>query len=130
MVDALLDAAGPLAILVLGVALMYFSDRINEVISVIRKLGRPPCETCPLLLRLNSMTKKVSVEYSTDEYDKPITLATCPDCGATTWSYGQGEGSAKRCMVLMRDECQCPENESGCFFMYDDEVAQDVQSPF
>ena len=31
--------------------------------------------------------------------------ATCSDCGHQTFSYGRGEASRKRCLVLMREEC-------------------------
>ena len=41
--------------------------------------------------------------------------ATCSRCGHTTESYGIGDASIKRCLVLMREEC--PENENN---FYDD----------
>ncbi len=31
--------------------------------------------------------------------------ATCSKCGHTTESYGTEDGSIKRCLVLMREEC-------------------------
>lgn len=31
--------------------------------------------------------------------------ATCSKCGHTTESYGTGDGSIKRCLVLMSEEC-------------------------
>jgi nitrite reductase/ring-hydroxylating ferredoxin subunit len=31
--------------------------------------------------------------------------ATCEHCGHVTRSYGTGEASRKRCLVLMREEC-------------------------
>ena len=51
--------------------------------------------------------------------DVPGVTATCVDCGAETHSFGDGEGSIKRCMVLMRDVCKCPE-ASDSFFTCDE----------
>jgi len=31
--------------------------------------------------------------------------ATCGECGHTTESFGTGENSKKRCLVMMREEC-------------------------
>jgi hypothetical protein len=31
--------------------------------------------------------------------------AECLRCGHTTESYGTGEGSRRRCLVMMREEC-------------------------
>jgi hypothetical protein len=44
----------------------------------------------------------------------PGVRATC-ECGAETVSYGQEAKSVKRCMVLMREECRCPDG-AGAFF--------------
>jgi len=35
----------------------------------------------------------------------PGVTATCLECDHTTQSFGTKEGSRKRCLVLMRDEC-------------------------
>lgn len=35
----------------------------------------------------------------------PSVQATCPRCGHTTESYGTGEPSIKRCLVLLHEEC-------------------------
>jgi hypothetical protein len=42
--------------------------------------------------------------------------ATCMKCGHTTQSFGTGENSRKRCLVLMREEC--PKQE-GNFYVDD-----------
>jgi hypothetical protein len=43
--------------------------------------------------------------------------ARCSRCGHETESFGTGESSIKRCLVLMREEC--PEGESN-FYVADD----------
>lgn len=45
------------------------------------------------------------------------TCATCSRCGHQTESYGDGEASELRCLVLMREEC--PNGESN-FYVADD----------
>lgn len=40
----------------------------------------------------------------------PSVRARCPECGATTESFGEGKASLRRCMALMRDECSCGGN--------------------
>jgi len=46
-----------------------------------------------------------------NEYGKEVAgvRATCSRCDHTTESYGTGEGSRTRCLVLLREEC--PEGE-------------------
>lgn len=39
--------------------------------------------------------------------------ATCGRCGHETESFGTGENSVKRCLVLMRE--QCPNNETNFY---------------
>jgi hypothetical protein len=39
--------------------------------------------------------------------------ATCSRCGHETQSFGTGEASIKRCLVLMREEC--PEGEKNFY---------------
>lgn len=39
--------------------------------------------------------------------------ATCERCGHETESFGTGENSVKRCLVLMRE--QCPNNETNFY---------------
>lgn len=51
-----------------------------------------------------------------DEQGGPPRLgvsATCSRCEHVTQSYGVGEGSRKRCLVLMREEC--PEGETNFY---------------
>lgn len=35
----------------------------------------------------------------------PGVQATCSKCGHTTESFGTGEASIRRCLVLLREEC-------------------------
>lgn len=42
--------------------------------------------------------------------DIPGITATCSKCGHTTESFGTEEGSIKRCLALMREECPRGEN--------------------
>jgi hypothetical protein len=35
----------------------------------------------------------------------PCIVACCSECGHETESFGTGEASVKRCLVLMRKEC-------------------------
>ena len=49
------------------------------------------------------------IEYVTLENEKGREVdgvrAICTDCGHETESYGTGEKSIKRCLVLMNEEC-------------------------
>jgi hypothetical protein len=51
-----------------------------------------------------------SVEYTAreDEYGKErdCVVVTCSKCQHETISWGHGEGSVKRCLALMREECE------------------------
>lgn len=44
-------------------------------------------------------------EESLSEYAKPGVEATCPRCGHSTRSWGTGDVSIRRCLVLLREEC-------------------------
>ena len=33
-------------------------------------------------------------------------IATCPRCGRETHAYGRSDGSVRRCMRLMKEECR------------------------
>lgn len=62
---------------------------------------------------------RVSCKVIQDAADgKPITRAECMRCAHVTESFGTGEGSAKRCLALMREEC--PEDEEN-FYVDEDE---------
>lgn len=50
-------------------------------------------------------------------HNVPGVRATCKRCGHTTESFGDGEKSVARCLVLMRKEC--PEEEEN-FYVGDD----------
>jgi len=54
-----------------------------------------------------------------DYGDVDSVCATCSRCGHTTESYGTGEGSIKRCLVLLSEEC--PEEENNFYYDEDDE---------
>ena len=43
----------------------------------------------------------------------PGVCATCSECGHQTESFGTGERSVKRCLVLLREEC--PEEASNFY---------------
>jgi len=46
------------------------------------------------------------IEIENDhEIDVPGVRATCGECGHETESYGTGDASRKRCLVLLREEC-------------------------
>jgi hypothetical protein len=50
------------------------------------------------------------VEHEDSGRVVPGVVATCLRCGHVTKAYGTGEGSRKRCLCLMRDECPNAEN--------------------
>lgn len=62
-------------------------------------------------------TVKCEIEETTLEGDYgnevEAVVATCMRCGHTTESYGTAEGSIKRCLVLMREEC--PQGEKNFY---------------
>lgn len=45
------------------------------------------------------------VELQGDYGDVPSIVAVCSRCGNETESFGTGEASVRRCLVLMREEC-------------------------
>ena len=62
------------------------------------------------------------IEYFTakNKQGRPVesVRATCSKCGHETESYGTGDGSIKRCLVLMNEEC--PEGLDN-FYVEEDE---------
>jgi hypothetical protein len=40
----------------------------------------------------------------------PSVQATCSHCDHVTESYGTGGASIRRCLVVMREECPCGQN--------------------
>ena len=52
---------------------------------------------------------EVEFELVENEENKwvPGVMVTCPECGVMTESYGQGGPSIRRCLALMREECEC-----------------------
>ena len=63
------------------------------------------------------MTVHCSIEEVTltNERGKqvPGVRCECLHCGHTTESFGTGDGSRKRCLVLMREEC--PDDEENFY---------------
>lgn len=49
----------------------------------------------------------VEEAFVQDNYgnEVPGVIATCGDCQHQTESFGTGEGSVRRCLALMREEC-------------------------
>jgi len=45
-------------------------------------------------------------DYGTDT---DCVRATCPNCLQSTESYGDGDSSIKRCLVLLQQQCGCAE---------------------
>lgn len=51
------------------------------------------------------------IDITNDEgYEVEGVMAECPRCGAVTESYGNHEGSIKRCLAAFSDECTRGEN--------------------
>ena len=52
---------------------------------------------------------KCSVDYTSIEndngYEVEGVVVTCSKCGNTTESFGTSEGSIKRCLAIMNEEC-------------------------
>lgn len=53
------------------------------------------------------------VEHEDSGREVEGTVATCERCGHVTKAYGSSNGSRKRCLVLMRE--QCPKGESNYY---------------
>lgn len=56
---------------------------------------------------------EASVQDEVTKDSRPGVIATCSRCEHTTESFGTGENSRKRCLVLMREEC--PEDEENFY---------------
>lgn len=52
--------------------------------------------------------------------------ATCPKCGHITQSFGTGERSVKRCLVLMREECPLGEQN---YYVADENDSFEARDP-
>lgn len=63
------------------------------------------------------MKVKCEIEETDLENDcggvTPGVRAICGRCGHEAEAYGQGEGSVKRCLVTLRDEC--PKDEANFY---------------
>jgi hypothetical protein len=58
------------------------------------------------------------VEIEGDHGPVKSVQATCGRCSHTTESFGEGENSIKRCLVLLREECPRAEQN---FYVTEDE---------
>lgn len=58
-------------------------------------------------------------DVTQDGVTRPGVTATCSECEHQTCSFGQGDGSVKRCFVLMRQEC--PEGREDHFYVDEDD---------
>ena len=66
--------------------------------------------------KLRGMKVSCSIEETSlqgDYGDVEGVCATCSRCGHTTESFGTGDGSRRRCLMLMRENC--PEGESNFY---------------
>lgn len=56
------------------------------------------------------MKVKCDIEYKEKEDDygrmRECVVVSCSRCGHKETSWGQGEGSVKRCLALMRENCE------------------------
>lgn len=66
---------------------------------------------------------KCFISFDTEDndagYQGVCTFAVCDKCGHETMSYGDHDGSVKRCLALMREEC--PQKESNFYIETYDE---------
>lgn len=65
----------------------------------------------------------ISTDYTENDNGNEVicTFAVCDKCGHETMSYGDHEGSVKRCLALMREEC--PRNENNFYIeAYDESI--------
>ena len=60
-------------------------------------------------MRVYAETAVVTLEND-DGYEVDGICATCSRCGYETESYGTGQNSVRRCLVLLREECPNGEN--------------------
>lgn len=55
----------------------------------------------------------IETDLDGDRGTVPGVIAICSKCGYETQSFGTGEGSRLRCLVLLREEC--PEGENNFY---------------
>ena len=63
-------------------------------------------------MRVTATIEEVALEGDYSD-ESPGVVARCSRCGHEVESYGTGEGSVKRCLVLLREEC--PEDEANFY---------------
>ncbi len=60
---------------------------------------------------------KCEIRYDTEEnergYEAPCVRAVCSKCQHETMSWGESDGSVKRCLVLLSEEC--PQHEKNFY---------------
>ena len=66
------------------------------------------------------------IELDGDYGEVPSVRASCPRCGHTTESFGTGDASIRRCLVLLRNEC--PKDELN-FYVEDAPELDAVATP-
>ena len=59
-------------------------------------------------MKISCEVEEISLEGDYGEVES--VRVTCSKCGHYTESFGTGEASIRRCLVLMREECECNEN--------------------
>ena len=55
-------------------------------------------------------TIEITVELNDENREVEAVTATCSRCGHSIMSYGTGPSSVRRCLALMREECEMGEN--------------------
>jgi hypothetical protein len=69
------------------------------------------------MARVRCTVREVTVEND-DGHEVDGVEVTCSRCDHATQSYGTGENSVRRCLVLLREEC--PEGEENFYVSEDD----------
>lgn len=62
------------------------------------------------MARIECEIEAVEIENEDTGRTQDGVEATCGECGHTTQSFGDGEGSVRRCLALMREQCPRGEN--------------------
>jgi hypothetical protein len=68
-------------------------------------------------MKVTCTIEEIELE-SDDGGDVPGVRATCTRCDRVTESFGTSEASIKRCLALMREECEYDEEN---FYVADDD---------
>jgi hypothetical protein len=64
------------------------------------------------------------INYGEEENEEghmlEATTATCGKCGHETTSFGTSEASVRRCLVMLREECDCPDRHRNFYVSADE----------